>query len=74
MESNQQCPFCDSENINNFNTNVIDHEFVCRNCENQWKKTHIGGQVLKAGGAVLSGALAFLAIFGGSNGDDSGIS
>ena len=45
MDNNQNCPFCGSENINKFNSTVVDYEFACRICGKQWKKTHAGGQV-----------------------------
>lgn len=62
----------DQKTSTTFNTNVIDHEFACRACGKQWKKTHAGGQLLKAGGALLSGSIVFFTIFGGGDDDNGG--
>ncbi|MEI7870234.1 MAG: hypothetical protein WCI11_20315 [Candidatus Methylumidiphilus sp.] len=72
MDTKERCPFCESENINKFNSNVIEHEFACRSCKKQWKKTHAGGQVLKAGGAILTGVGAFALWLLSAGGDGDG--
>ncbi len=64
----ERCPYCNSGKVVEIKTTVTSHEYICRSCEKRWEETHVGGQVLKAGGALLSGALAIFLLMGG---DDS---
>lgn len=71
----EKCPYCDcsSRNTRKTNSTLTQDEYVCRCCKNQWAQTHVGGNIIKATGTVLSGALFFLTILGGGDdGNNSG--
>ncbi len=68
MDANQTCPFCNSENINKFNSTITEHEFACRACGETFKKTHVGGQILKGIGALSSGFFMVFSIVRGGSG------
>jgi len=63
MTEKEKCPFCESDNINRFNANVTIHEYVCRSCKREWRKTPASGTLLKIGGAVLTGAISLAVMF-----------
>lgn len=43
------------------------NEYVClsQNCQKQWEKKHIGGQLFNVGGAMITGALLLFGLPGG---------
>jgi ribosomal protein L37AE/L43A len=65
------CPFCGSSNITKFDSRITTDAFRCRNCNQEWKIENGTGQILSIVGTVLTGALTFFAIFGGSDNNNN---
>jgi len=55
----ERCPYCNSRNTVESDTNLTSYEYHCRSCKEKFEKTHVGGQILKGAGTVLSGVLLF---------------
>jgi DNA-directed RNA polymerase subunit RPC12/RpoP len=72
IKMSEKCPYCNSSNISEINSTLTENEYVCRSCKEQWSQTHTGGNIIKATGTLLSGALVLLTLFGGGSDNSSG--